>query len=178
MYANVYVTNMRLLFLVFHQMNAEDLRKGRPYINLSDLTAIWFAVPVASIQQIETHSLDSRESKDTRQILQNSGELEAAQRTGVELVYGARELTDEDKEFSRSLLQMGAIERLTTKAESMSDKSFIAIDQASLVASSVQSAIGIKQKLEGAPELATQQFSILDPQAERSAPDEQGESPS
>ena len=39
MYANVYVTNLRLLFLIFHQMKAEDLRKGRPYINLSDLTA-------------------------------------------------------------------------------------------------------------------------------------------
>jgi hypothetical protein len=94
------------------------------------------------------------------------------------LVYGVRDLTDEDKEFSRSLLQMGAIERLTTKAESMSDKLFIAIYQASLVASSVQSAMGIKQKLEGAPELATQQFSILDPQAERSALDSQGDSPS
>ena len=175
MYANVYVTNKRVLFLVFYQVKAQEVRKAGLQIKLSDLTATWFAVPVESIQQIEAQGL---ESKDIRQLLQRSGEPETADRPGVELVYGERELTDEDREFTRSLLQMGAIQRLTTKAESMSDKLFIGIDQASLVASAVQAAMGIKQKLEGAPELATQQFSILDPELERPAPEKQEESES
>ena len=175
MYANVYVTNRRILFLVFYQLRADDVRKEGLQVKLTDLTATWFAVPVESIQQIETHGLESGASKDVRQLLEKGGEPEAADRPGVELVYGARDLTDEDKEFSQSLLQMGALQRLTTKAESMSDKLFIGIDQASLVASSVQAAMGIKQKLEGAPELATQQFNILDPQVERPAPERQEE---
>ena len=102
-----------------------------------------------------------------RQFLQKSGESEIIDRTGVELVYGSRDLTDEDKEFSQSLLRLGALQRLTTKAEGMSDKLFIATDQASLLASSVQAAMGVKTTLEAAPELATQQFSILDSDAQR-----------
>ena len=96
-------------------------------------------------------------------------------RNGVELVYGGRELTEDDREMSQSLLGMGALQRLTSKAEGMSDKVFIGIDQASLLASSVQAAMGVQTDLE-TPELSTQQFSIMDPQAQQATSDEEPES--
>ena len=169
MYATLFVTNQRLLFLVFHQMKAEDAQKGPAGFRPSQMATEWFAIPIESIQRIEAQGLDPSKSKDVRQFLQKSGESDIIDRTGVDLVYGSRDLTDEDKEFSQSLLRLGALQRLTTKAEGMSDKLFIATDQASLLASSVQAAMGVKTALEGAPELATQQFSILDSDAQRAA---------
>ena len=65
---------------------------------------------------------------------------------------------------------MGALQRLTTRAEGMSDKLFLGIDQASLLASSVQAAMGILQAPEAAPGLATQQFTVLDPDSQKAAP--------
>jgi hypothetical protein len=65
---------------------------------------------------------------------------------------------------------MGALQRLTTRAEGVSDKLFIGSAQASLIASSVQAAMGTQTTLEAAPALATQQFSILGPEAKQAAP--------
>ncbi len=66
MYANLYVTNERLLFLVFYQMKAEDSKKGSMQVRLSEITSTWFAIPIESIQRIEARSLDPRKSKDVR----------------------------------------------------------------------------------------------------------------
>ncbi len=64
MYANLYVTNERLLFLVFYQMKAEEAGKGNTPIRLSELTTTWFAVPNESIQLIEARILDPRKSRN------------------------------------------------------------------------------------------------------------------
>ena len=58
---------------------------------------------------------------------------------------------------------LGALKRLTTKAESISDKLFIATDQASLLASNMQGAMGIKASLESGPPMTTQQFTLSEP---------------
>ena len=175
MYANVYATSMRLLFLVFYQWQGEDAEKANTDFRPTEMAATWFAIPVESIQRIETRALDPNDSKDVRQFLQKSGESDIVDRNGVELVYGGRELTEDDREMSQSLLGMGALQRLTSKAEGMSDKVFIGIDQASLLASSVQAAMGVQTDLE-TPELSTQQFSIMDPQAQQATSDEEPES--
>ena len=170
MYANLYVTNERLLFLVFYQMKAEDSEKGSMQVRLSEITSTWFAIPIESIQRIEARSLDPRKSKDVRQFLQKRGESDIVDRTRVEIVYGGRELTDDDREFMQSLLHMGSLQRLTTRAEGVSDKLFIGTAQASLIASSVQAAMGLQTSLESSAAMATQQFSLLDPSAQQAAP--------
>jgi hypothetical protein len=167
MYASLYVTNQRLLFLVFHQMKAEDAQKGATGFRPSQMATEWFAIPIESIQRIEAQGLDPRKSKDVRKFLQKSGESDVVDRTGVELVYGTRDLTKDDREFSQSLLRLGALQRLTTRTERISDKLFIATDQTSLLASSVQAAMGVRAALEGPPKTATQHFSILDSDAQR-----------
>ena len=73
MYANLYVTNQRLLFLVFYQMKAEDAGKGNTQVRLSEMTTTWFAIPIESIQRIKAPRLDPRKSKDVRQFLQKKG---------------------------------------------------------------------------------------------------------
>ena len=85
------------------------------------------------------------------------------------LVYGGRELTEDDREFSQSLLHMGAVKRLTTKAEGISDKMFIRTDQASLLASMVQAAMGTKTDAEAGPQPQTQQFDLSDRGAHQAA---------
>ena len=73
MYANVYATNQRLLFLVFHQMQAEEVRKGVAEVRLSQMVPTWFAISIESIQRIEVQGLDPRKSKDVRGFLQRMG---------------------------------------------------------------------------------------------------------
>ena len=170
MFANLYVTSQRLLFLVYHQTQAEDTRKGNIPVRLSEMTPKWFAIPMESIREIEVRNLESRDSKDLRQFLQRAGEPSMVDRAGVQLVYGGRELTEEDREFSQSLLRMGAMQRMTTKAEGISDKLFIGTERASLLASTVQGAMGLKDSPDSATAPATQQFSVLETGAQPGAP--------
>ena len=78
-------------------------------------------------------------------------------------------MTEDDREFSQSLLHMGAVKRLTTKAEGISDKMFIRTDQASLLASMVQAAMGTKTDAEAGPQPQTQQFDLSDPGTDKAA---------
>lgn len=78
-------------------------------------------------------------------------------------------MTEDDREFGQSLLHMGAVKRLTTRAEGVSDKLFTRTDQGSLLASTVQAAMGIQTATEAGPKPHTQQFDLLDPGTQQAA---------
>ena len=86
MYANLYATNQRVLFLVFYQMQAEGSQKRNMDIRLAEITNTWFAISVDSVERIEPGRLDSSGAKEVRQFLQRSGEQELFEQSGVELV--------------------------------------------------------------------------------------------
>ena len=52
-YANVYLTNQRLIFLVLYQMQAAELGKRRRRVIRSGIAGTWFEIPLSTITHVE-----------------------------------------------------------------------------------------------------------------------------
>lgn len=106
--ANVYLTNKRLMFLIFREIEALILqKKGVP--NLVGLEGSWFEIPTSAIHNVEAIQKQLSKEKEIRSLIPSLARQETV--SIVEIAYNANKASGKLKDYIESMFNEQGISK-------------------------------------------------------------------